>query len=99
MNPTLPDQQQGQIPLSPQQGGVPQLPAMPQQAGLQGNSLPTGLHPSHNQVYEMLRQALMQAHQMGVPGLDKVLAALNATHVGLMGGQAQSKQGGVSQKK
>ena len=35
----------------------------------------------HHQIYNYLRQGLMQLHQQGVPGIDSVLKALNDSHV------------------
>lgn len=36
---------------------------------------------THNQMYENLRKVLMQLHQSGMPGIDKVLNTLNQQHV------------------
>ena len=56
-----------------------QLPTMPQQQMPQ-----QGFNPQHNQMYENLRNVLMQLHQSGMPGIDKVLNTLNQQHVSQM---------------
>lgn len=57
--------------------------------GMTGGQQPQQFSPQHHQVYDFLRQALMHLHQQGVPGMDKVLNALNMTHVGLTKPQPQ----------
>ena len=54
-------------------------PTLPQQNQSQGQQ--QSFMPHHNQVYDMLRNTLMDLHSKGVPGMDKVLNALNSTHV------------------
>ena len=54
----------------------PTLPKLPQMQQAQAQQFT----PQHHQIYEMLRQALMQLHQQGVPGIDKVLLSVRDHH-------------------
>lgn len=45
--------------------------------------------PSHHHIYNTLRNNLMELVKAGVPGIDKVLAALNNSHVDGIKSQAQ----------
>jgi hypothetical protein len=59
-------------------GGSKQ-PQMPQQE----------FSPSHHHIYNTLRDNLMSLVKAGVPGIDKVLAALNNAHVDGIKSQTQ----------
>lgn len=65
--------------------GVPQaaaqMPQMAQQMQQPQGQMQGGLSPAHNQIFENLRQVLMNLHSQGVPGMDKVLGALHNAHM------------------
>lgn len=57
--------------------------------------------PHHNRVYETLRSTLMDLHSKGIPGMDKVINALNQSHVSQIKpkqpqGMPQGVMGGVA---
>lgn len=90
MSPQMPQQ-------NPMMAGSSAQPRSPQQAAVQGQ--PTGkspqmpgqsFSPSHHHIYDTLRNNLMELVKAGVPGIEKVLAALNNEHVNGMKSQAQT---------
>lgn len=75
------------MPSAPQQA-TPQ-PTQPYSSG-KSPQLPTQpFTPSHHHIYNTLRNNLMELVKAGVPGIEKVLAALNNSHVDGMKQQAQ----------
>lgn len=59
--------------------GSPQMPQQTQQ-----------FSPAVHHVFEQLRNTLMMLHSAGIPGIDRVLQALNQVHVeGMKGATAQ----------
>lgn len=83
INPLQTMQMQGETPqqiAGPGSGGdVKKSPQMPGQP----------FSPSHHHIYNTLRNNLMDLVKAGVPGIEKVLAALNNEHVNGMKSQAQ----------
>lgn len=78
-------------------GGSAQ-PSNPQQAAMQGQQSNKGKAPqmpsmpftaSHNHIYNTLRNSLMELVKQGIPGMEKVLAALNNEHVNGIKSQSQ----------
>lgn len=72
--PTMPPLQQ---PMQAAMGGMGGAANLGQMAQGQFSDI-------HNQMYEKLRNVLMQLHQSGMPGIDKVLNTLNQQHVSQM---------------
>lgn len=96
-----PNQQPSQLPQMPPQQGVMNTlmgggsaqPANPQQAataGQGGAKMPqTPFSAAHHHIFNTLRDNLMELVKQGVPGMEKVLAALNNAHVDGIKTQAQ----------
>lgn len=78
--------------ISQMQGETPQQIAGPGSGGAAKKSATMPAQPfsaSHHHIYNTLRDSLMKLVQQGIPGIEKVLAALNNEHVNGMKSQSQ----------